>query len=120
MKLFIFCCMKNVIILSLFVFILGMAFLFKEYSEGKPVSADKLARYENSFAIVEGEVVDVGKTRSGKTKLFVCDDTGCFYIVVKEQIYCKKIKVRGKVSEFRGKYYVHVYRISDVLRCSMR
>ncbi len=112
--------MKNVLVLSVFVFLLGMVFLFNEYLKENPVSAKELEKYKNSFTIVEGDVVDVGKTRSGKTKLYVCDDTGCFYVVVKEQIYCREIKVKGKVSEFKGKYYVHVYRLSDILRCSMK
>ncbi len=112
--------MRNLALLSVFVFMLGMIFLFNEYSEGKRVKAEKLGKYKNYMVVVEGEVVDVGKTRTGKTKLFTCDDTGCFYIVIKEPIYCKKIKAKGRVSEFRGKYYVHVYRITDVLRCSMK
>jgi len=74
-----------------------------------------LHKFEGSFVRVKGVVKDISKTKTNKTKLKVCDNTGCFYIILPYNISCKEIEDYGRVSEFKGKHYIFVYKKKDFI-----
>ncbi len=109
--------MKDLHIISLTFFFLGLLLIVYAYLNQKPSKLKDLKEYIGEFTLVEGKVLNISKTKTNKTKLLITDGTSKAYVILPYNVSCKEIMVKGKVSEYYGKYYIFVFKKKDILYC---
>jgi len=108
--------MSVVVKLSLTLFFIGIILLFLSYSLQQPISLSKIRDYIGETVIVEGDVIEISKTRSGKPKILIKDENYTAYVILffNYTEEWDRIRVKGTVNEFRNKIYIFVYNEYDL------
>lgn len=108
--------MSIVVKLSLISFFIGICLLSLSYLLQQPIPLSKIRDYIGETVIVEGDVIDVSKTRSGKPKLLIRDGNYTAYVILFFNYTEKwnRIRVKGTVNEFRNKIYIFVFNEYDL------
>ena len=108
--------MSVVVKLSLTLFFIGIILLFLSYSLQQPISLSKIRDYIGETVIVEGDVIEISKTRSGKPKILIKDGNYTAYVILffNYSEEWDRIRVKGTVNEFRNKIYIFVYNEYDL------
>ncbi len=107
-------------ILSLVAFIIGvfMLLLLNKLPDAKIKDLYYLDGYKvETF----GKIVKIDKTSKNNTKLLICDNTACAYVITKErrEVFgenCTNLKAIGRVSIFRNDIYI----LADKIECFQR
>jgi len=109
--------MKYVLYSSFLLFLMGLAVIMYFYETQKPIKLKDLREYVGETVLVEGNVIEVDKTKSGRIKLKITDNTSTAWLIIPVNKSCKRVIAVGRVSEFMGDYYIFVYREKDILLC---
>ncbi len=109
--------MRETHLISLTFFFLGLFLIIFSYINQKPLKLKDLKEYLGEIVLVKGKVLNISKTKTNKTKLLITYGTSKAYIILPYNISCKEIMVKGRVSEFYGKYYIFVFKRKDILFC---
>jgi len=108
---------KYILYTSLLMFVMGFAIIVYFYETQKPIKLKDLREYVGETVLIEGNVVEVDKTKSGRIKLKITDNTSTAWLIIPVNKSCKRVIAVGRVSEFMGDYYIFVYREKDILLC---
>jgi len=108
--------MSLVVKLSLTLFFIGIGLLLLSYLLQQPIPLSKIRDYIGETVIVEGDVINISKTRSGKPKLLIKDGEHTAYVILFFNYTEKwdRVRVKGTVNEFRNKIYIFVFNEYDL------
>jgi len=109
--------MRYVLYSSFLLFLIGLAVITYFYETQRPIKLKDLREYVGETVLVEGKVIEVGKTKSDRIKLKITDNTSSAWLIIPVNKSCKRVIAIGRVSEFMGDYYIFVYREKDILLC---
>ena len=99
---------RNLVISSIFIFLIGVLLLLYYFLVQKPLPLSSLKSYDGEYVVTQGTIIRTSITKSGNKKYLISDGSGKAYVVTSENISCRKILVKGKVDVYFGKIYIFV------------